>query len=256
MREHSALDRLVAPGGIRPLYQPIYMLGEPAMPPVLFGFECLSRGPAGTNFEKAPVLFDYVRLKRQEALVDRICVATALGELPLLDPVTRVCLNVHASALARDHGFVDFLSHALDDSRLYPGRVIIDVVHPDAMYDGDGFRAAVARLRDLGVAIAIDDIGSGAANFKMLLDVAPEYMKLDRGIVSGCHSDPRRRAMVESLVALAAKLDSAVIAEGIECDDDLMMIELLGVDIVQGFLLAEPMSGRETPQHFISSIAV
>ncbi len=256
MTGHSALDRLVAPGGIRPLYQPIYMLGEPAMPPALFGFECLSRGPSGSNFEKAPVLFEYVRLKRQEALFDRICIAAALGELPEMDSAMRVCLNVHASTLARDNGFTDFLSRSLDDARLYPTRVIIDVAHPDSMYDGDGLAAAVAKLRKLGIAIAFDDIGAGAANFKMLLELAPDFMKLDRCIISGCHADPRRRAMVETLVSLASRLDSTVIAEGIESDDDLMMVELLGVGIVQGFLLAQPMSGRETPKVFIGSIAV
>jgi EAL domain-containing protein (putative c-di-GMP-specific phosphodiesterase class I) len=243
MKEHSALDSLLAPGGIRPLYQPLYALthGDPQ----LFAFECLSRGAQGTNFEKAPVLFEYVRLKRQEALVDRICIATALEQLPPMPPGTKVCVNVHASTLARDPGFIDFLARAIQKADLHPARVIVDVIQHAPSHDGDGFALAVKRLRTLGVAIALDDVGVGASNFKMLLDVSPDYLKLDRCIVDGCSEDSKRCAVIESLVELATRLHSTVVAEGIETDDDLVIVQSLGVRIVQGFLLALPMEGRK-----------
>jgi len=243
MKEHSALDALLAPGGIRPLYQPLYAFtnGDPH----LFAFECLSRGPHGTNFERAPVLFEYVRLKRQEALVDRICISTALEQLPSMARDTKVCVNVHASTLARDAGFIDFLTRAIRKAELHPARVIVDVIQHAPSHDGDGFALAVTRLRSLGVAIALDDVGVGASNFKMLLDVAPDYLKLDRCIVDGCHDDSKRCAVIESLVQLASRLHSTVVAEGIETDDDLVIVQSLGVRIVQGFLLASPMEGRK-----------
>jgi len=256
MKEHSALDALLAPGGIRPFYQPLYALthGDPR----LFAFECLSRGPQGTNFEKAPVLFEYVRLKRQEALVDRICIATALEQLPVMSRETKVCVNVHASTLARDAGFIDFLARAIQKADLHPARVIVDVIQHAPAHDGDGFAHAVTRLRTLGVAIALDDIGVGASNFKMLLDVSPDYMKLDRCIVDGCHDDSKRCAVIESLVELASRLNSTVVAEGIETDDDLVIVQSLGVKIVQGFLLALPAEGRKLvtcPSLSASSVA-
>jgi len=243
MKERSALDALLAPGGIRPLYQPLYALtnGDPH----LFAFECLSRGPHGTNFERAPVLFEYVRLKRQEALVDRLCIATALEQLPAMASSTKVCVNVHASTLARDAGFIDFLVGAMQKADLHPARVIVDVIQHAPAHDGDGFALAIRRLRHLGIAIALDDIGLGASNFKMLLDVVPDYMKLDRCIVDGCHDDSKRCAVIESLVELASRLHSTVVAEGIETDDDLVIVQSLGVRIVQGFLLAAPMEGRK-----------
>ncbi|HEX8616303.1 MAG TPA: hypothetical protein VF911_01845, partial [Thermoanaerobaculia bacterium] len=72
MREHRALNTILEPGGISSVYQPImHVDGETR----LTGFECLSRGPKGTNFESAKVMFEYVRLKREETLVDRACVA-------------------------------------------------------------------------------------------------------------------------------------------------------------------------------------
>jgi len=242
MKEHSALDALLAPGGIRPRYQPLYALtnGDPH----LFAFECLSRGPQGTNFERAPVLFEYVRLKRQEAMVDRLCIATALEQLPPMPPETKVCVNVHASTLARDSGFIDFLSRANEKAGLHPARIIVDVVQHAPSHDGDGFALAVTRLRNLGVAIALDDIGVGASNFKMMLDVGPDYMKVDRCIVNGCHGDAKRRAVIESLVQLASRLHSEVVAEGVETDDDLVVVQSLGVKIVQGFLLAHPLEGK------------
>src|SRR5207247_3075652 len=67
----------------------------------LYGFECLTRGPRGTNFESPDVLFDYVRLKRQEIVVDRACIAAGLRNLPHLDGQVRISINVHASTLGR-----------------------------------------------------------------------------------------------------------------------------------------------------------
>ena len=64
MTDHSALNTILQPGGITPLYQPIVHVSNGHTQ--IRGVECLSRGPKGTNFESAQVLFDYVRLKREE----------------------------------------------------------------------------------------------------------------------------------------------------------------------------------------------
>ena len=62
--------------------------------------------------------------------------------------------------------------------------------------------------------IALDDVGLGHSNFQMMVDAKPDYFKLDRYFVHGCHRDKYRRAVVASVAKLAEELDSSVVAEG------------------------------------------
>ncbi|HKS21440.1 MAG TPA: EAL domain-containing protein [Thermoanaerobaculia bacterium] len=245
--EHSALDRLLAPGGITPMYQPIYEVGDGA--PQLYGYECLSRGPRGTNFESPDVLFDYVRLKRQEIVIDRACIAAALRNLPHLDNGVRVSINVHASTLGRDPSFTEFLANTCRDTRVAPSHVTVEIVEHAPPWDNDAFQRALALLRQLGASIALDDVGLGQSNFKMLLDASPEFLKLDRYFVDGCTKDPKRRAVISSIEELARRFGARVIAEGVETEEDLATVREIGVSLVQGFLFSKPMTAVELTVH-------
>jgi len=245
--EHSALDRLLAPGGITSVYQPIYIVSDDA--PELYGFECLSRGPRGTNFESPDVLFDYVRLKRQEIVVDRACIAAGLRNLPHLDSDVRISINVHASTLGRDPSFTEFLAATCRDTRIAPSRVTVEIVEHAPPWDSEAFLRALASLRQLGTSIALDDVGLGQSNFKMLLDASPEFLKLDRYFVDGCTHDPKRRAVIGSIEELARRFGARVIAEGVETEEDLLTVRALGVSLVQGFLFSKPLSALELTVH-------
>lgn len=245
--EHSALDRLLAPGGITPVYQPIYLVSDDA--PELYGFECLTRGPRGTNFESPDVLFDYVRLKRQEIVVDRACIAAGLRNLPHLDGEVRISINVHASTLGRDPSFTEFLAATCRDTGIVPSRVTVEIVEHAPPWDSEAFLRALASLRQLGTSIALDDVGLGQSNFKMLLDASPEFLKLDRYFVDGCTHDPKRRAVIGSIEELARRFGARVIAEGVETEEDLLTVRALGVSLVQGFLLSKPLSALELTVH-------
>lgn len=233
---------LLAPGGISPVYQPVYDLrnGREA-----HSYECLSRGPRGSNFESAKVLFDYVRLKREESLIDRACIAAALRSVNLLGPSACVSVNVHASTLGRDHGFVSFLRRTTAEASLPMDQVTVEVVEHAPPWDGVSFLAALDEIRASGARIALDDVGLGQSNFKMILDVGADYLKLDRYFVDGCHRDVRRQAVIQALQQLASRFGAKIIAEGIETVDDLNFIERLGINLVQGFLFAPPFTPDE-----------
>ena len=119
MSEHSALNSILRPGGITTLVQPIVRRAGGGATQ-LHAVECLSRGPKGTNFEATRVLFDYVRLKGEETLVDRACISTAFQEVSLLPADLPLHVNVHASTLGRDSAFVSFLRGSADKNRIEP----------------------------------------------------------------------------------------------------------------------------------------
>ena len=239
MREHRALNTILEPGGITSVYQPIMQVGDGA--PRLAGFECLSRGPKGTNFESARVMFEYVRLKREETVVDRACVAAALASAPKSD----LTVNVHASTLQRDADFPDFLCATADANGLTCAQLTVEIVEHAPPWDSSTFAAALDRLRSSGLRVSLDDVGLGQSNFKMILDVRPDYLKLDRYFVDECHLDANRRAVIECVANLAAHFGAQVIAEGVDSKEVAETLQRYGVRLMQGFLFAEPLSGEE-----------
>jgi EAL domain-containing protein (putative c-di-GMP-specific phosphodiesterase class I) len=230
------LDAILGPGGLRVYFQPIIELrGEERR---VHGFECLARGPKGTNLESADVLFDYVRRKREESLVDRACVRTAFEEARHAPGSTQLSINVHASTLGRDHEFLVFLGDVADCSAISLRDVTVEIVEHAPPWDGHSFLGALDGLRRIGVRIGLDDVGLGQSNFRMILDCRPDYFKVDRYFALGCAKDPYRQAVLESIHELARKFGGRVVVEGVEDAHDLAAISGIGIELVQGHLFA------------------
>ncbi len=238
--DSTLLDQILEPGRLSVVFQPMFEVGTSR--PQLFALECLIRGPKDTNVERPNVLFDYVRRKRAEAAVDRACIATALAAASGLPGDPRLSLNVHASTLGRDPGFQSFLLDRARDARIDPTRLVVEIVEHSPPLDVPSFRRALTQLRDAGIAIALDDVGLGQSNYKMILDVRPEIYKLDRYLVSGAWADPYRQVILDSLARMVRRLEARAVAEGVENHHELVAVEAAGIDLVQGFLLARPLS--------------
>lgn len=253
MPEHRALDAILQPGGITPVFQPICAVRNGDWS--VASFECLSRGPKGTNLEAANVLFDYVRLKREETLVDRVCITAALSASRALPPDTHLGLNVHASTLGRDPGFVDFLRATADDHSVAFNRLTIEIVEHAPPWDGHSFLAVLDRLRHLGAKIALDDVGLGQSNFKMLLDVHPDFMKIDRYFIERCAEDENRQAVIEMVTRLARRFGARVVAEGVEDQATIDALKRLDISLMQGFFFSAPLETHEIPAFYESASA-
>ena len=234
----TLLDTLLTAGRLTSLFQPIVRLHEDTVIP--YAYECLTRGPAGTNLERADVLFHYVRRKGAESAVDRACIATALRRVRHATSEILLSFNVHAATLSGDRGFPLFLLQELERATIDPRDVIIEIIEHSPAWRTAEIRASIAELRSAGVRIALDDIGLGHSNYRMILDVEPNYFKLDRYVVSGCHQDSRRIAVIASLARLAFELRGFVIAEGIDDLRDVEPLTACGVELFQGFLFGEP----------------
>lgn len=243
-----ALEKILAPGGITPVYQPIVDTTSGTVA----GYECLSRGPKGTNFESAKVLFEYVRLKHEEPIVDRACVSAALAHAP----AEMLAVNVHASTLVRDRDFIDFLCTTAKEHGVSCERMTVEIVEHAPSWDGATLVAALDRLRNTGMQISLDDIGLGQSNFKMILDVRPDFLKIDRYFVESCHLDRHRRAVIESVAHLASHFDAQLIAEGVDCEEAVEALRGLGVSLMQGHWFGapepQPRTQRPRPVRFAS----
>ncbi len=89
--------------------------------------------------------------------------------------------------------------------------------------------------------LAIDDFGTGYSSMEQLQRIPFSELKIDRAFVRGASTDPFARAILESNVQLARKLDMTVVAEGVETREDWDLVTEVGCDQVQGYYIARPM---------------
>jgi EAL domain-containing protein (putative c-di-GMP-specific phosphodiesterase class I) len=234
----TLLSKILTPGAISTVFQPIYKETAAGFVPVIL--ECLSRGPASTNAVHAGVFFEYAQLKAAETLVDRACIAAALNAVATIEPPTAFSLNVFAATLVRDTGFVPWIADQLHRLDLNPSNLIFEIVEHGEAWDTQAFVAGVREIRALGASLALDDLGLAHSNFQRILECDPEFLKLDQCIVRNCDRDSRRQALLRSLVLLAGDLGSRLIAEGVETREELTTVRSHGIAFFQGFLFSTP----------------
>jgi EAL domain-containing protein (putative c-di-GMP-specific phosphodiesterase class I) len=123
-----------------------------------------------------------------------------------------------------------------------PRRIIVELTEHVGIEDYPALRRASKALRRIGCKVALDDTGTGFASLSLLLEVAPEVIKLDRAMTRDIDSDPVRRALARALVAFGEEVGAEVNAEGIETAAELAVLIDLGIRYGQGFHLARPGS--------------
>jgi len=237
------LNEILATDALTVVFQPVVeMIGERLQ---LHMLECLTRGPSDTNAGRADVMFEYVRRKRVEPVVDRACILVGLHAAAKLPGNPHLSFNTHASTLGRDPDFPAVLVAMADDVGIDPTRITIEIIEHAHGWDGVTFDRALRNLRSLGARIALDDVGLGHSNYQMMIDTHPQYLKIDRYFVHGAHADLDRRAVLDSIAQLGLKLGARVVAEGVEETRDLMPLTDAGIDLAQGYLFAKPLTAPE-----------
>jgi len=160
------------------------------------------------------------------------------------DETLRMSLNITAEdfALGEVTGRVRAL---LAQSGFAADRLTLEITEQSLIGDFGASARALKALADDGVQIALDDFGTGYSNFRALKVLPLDTLKLDRSLVRDIAHDPRDRAIVAAMIAMARALDLKVIAEGIETEAQLAILAEEGCDLFQGFLRAGPVSPEE-----------
>ncbi|HEU4521563.1 MAG TPA: EAL domain-containing protein [Thermoanaerobaculia bacterium] len=251
--QRVSLRDLIAGDRIEVQFQPIFDISVGTHP---WAVEALAHGPAETTFGTAAVLFDYVRLKHEEIGTDRHCVLTAIREASKLPGDVRISLNVHAVTIEKDEGFADFVAAGARQCGIDPKRLILEIVEQSRYWRTEAVQRGIVRLRRQGLAVALDDIGRGFCNYQMIVDLQPEYLKLDRYFVHGCAEERARIAVLRSIHGLARDIGAQVVAEGVETLDELATVRSVGIGLAQGFVLARPMPVEDMAMQLAPPCAV
>jgi EAL domain-containing protein (putative c-di-GMP-specific phosphodiesterase class I) len=124
--------------------------------------------------------------------------------------------------------------------RLPAGRVVVEITEHTPATDYPTLNRELRELRSLGVRIAVDDTGAGYASLRHILQLSPDIIKLDISITRGIQDVPANRALASALVTFAHEIGADLIAEGVESSAEAATLAELGIDLVQGFLVARP----------------
>lgn len=173
--------------------------------------------------------------------------ATALAEVahwPAALGDLTVAINVSAGDLARPGFAHDWLARAaaLD---VDPARLTVEVTEHELIADLPAAAGLLATLRAAGVAVALDDFGSGYSSIAYLKALPLDYLKIDGGLAADLLGPPRDQIVVRHVVAMARELGLGVIGEGIETEVHRALLADAGATHYQGFLCAEPLDSAE-----------
>lgn len=227
-----------------PYFQPKVCLKSGA----ILGVETLARWDGGTRGILGPGAF--IPVAEDCGLIDsmtRIIFAGAMSQAAqwaLAGLNLRVAVNFSVETL-NDLSLVDFIVSCADEYGIGLDSITVEVTESRLMEDLAAALEVLSRLRMKGVELSIDDFGTGYSSMEQLKRLPLSELKIDREFVSGASSDAWAHAILESSVNLAHKLNMVTVAEGAETDEDWRLLGGLGVDQVQGFLIARPMPGPE-----------
>ena len=166
--------------------------------------------------------------------LERLAVRRALPLLDLLEPEQFLTVNLSPAAAAT------LSVRAATYANLPLSRLVVEITE-HSMIDGyDDLRELLRPLRQRGLRVAVDDAGAGYASLRHVVELRPDFIKIDRDLIHGIADDHARRVTVSAFVLLALDLNATVIAEGLEQPRDLATLCDLGVDAAQGYLLGKP----------------
>ncbi|MCZ6465038.1 MAG: EAL domain-containing protein [Proteobacteria bacterium] len=213
----------------------------------VFGYEALARGPEGTDLHSPMALF---ALAAQENLIfelDCLCRASGLEGAIDYPSGTKLFLNIRPTTLHDPNFRAERLIETLARCELQPSDVVFEISEQESIDNFDAFREIRDYYRGLGFQIALDDTGAGYAGLEALLEIEPEFIKVDRSFVSGVDQDPARQDMLRALQSVARKTGAQIVGEGLDTLEELEMLGELGFDFGQGWLFGKPTPLRARP---------
>ena len=216
------------------LFQPIVHAKDSAV----FGYEILTRGPAGSSFRNSDMLFSFAREAKLAWALEAIALEGALKRLRQVDLLDRkFLLNLEAEMFGesefRIHEMVSYFAE-------HRGHFVFELTERAAIEDYAQFRELLNEFREKGIEVAIDDAGSGYASLEAIAALAPDYLKITKSLVSTLYDEPIKQDLVKMLVELAGKIGAKTLAEGIETYEEYETCRDLGIDLIQGYYFAHP----------------
>lgn len=231
------LKKLILQKNLSIHFQPIVSLSLGKV----FGYEALTRGPTDSHFYLPDRLFNFAEsegyLYSLEKVTRELAICNSKG---YLDPHQKLFININ-SQIINDPGFnPGYTSVLLEKYNLSSKNIVFEITERSAIHDFSAFKQVLEHYKSQGFQIAIDDAGAGYSSLQAISELRPDYIKVDRSLIQGIDQNKVKEKLLETFVSIARKMNSKVIAEGIETIEELRKITRMGVHFGQGYIFAKP----------------
>jgi diguanylate cyclase (GGDEF)-like protein len=233
------LPRALAANELELHYQPI-VSSQGAR---IVGVEALLRWTHATRGVIGPAVF--IPVAEQMGLMDTLgafVLRRALSEAKRW-PDLYVAVNL-SPLQVRDRAIVDLVRSALAESGVPPSRLMLEITEGVLIDNPDEMIRRMEDLHALGVRIALDDFGSGYSNLGYLQRFPLDKLKIDRSFVTALGKSANGGVIIQAIVALGRALGMTVVVEGVETEQQRVLLRLAGCDEMQGYLFARPAPAK------------
>jgi EAL domain-containing protein (putative c-di-GMP-specific phosphodiesterase class I) len=207
-------------------------------------------GPSGHRTDSAGAFLAVAESDRAtiDALTDWV-VGTAVSAYQMLaehDITVPLAINISAHNL-HDLTLPDRIERCLRAGGMPTRHLCLELTESAAFKDASRTMDILSRARLKGMALSIDDFGTGYSSLRLLRQMPFSEIKIDQSFVSEVTTSRDSRAIVKSIIDLAANMEMGCVAEGIETEETANLVEQLGVLNLQGYLIARPMPAAAVP---------
>jgi EAL domain-containing protein (putative c-di-GMP-specific phosphodiesterase class I) len=235
-RRRQELTALVLAGEVTSVYEPIVDVGSKTV----FGYEALARGPVDSEFHGAVSLFSSAEHEGLVFELDCLCRQSGLRGAEGLPSGTKLFLNVRPTTIHDPSFQPEALIRTLAKSRLAPSDVVFEISEQESIRSFDVFREVRDEYGKLGFQFALDDTGAGYASLQSVIELEPEFIKVDRAFITGIDQDPARQALLRALHTVSREIGARIIGEGLDTLEELATLGQLGIPFGQGWLFGKP----------------
>jgi EAL domain-containing protein (putative c-di-GMP-specific phosphodiesterase class I) len=235
-RRRQRLFDLVLEGNVRSVYEPIVDVTARTV----YGYEALTRGPEGSDLFSPGALFASAEEEDLLFQLDCLCRQSGLDGARDFPRESKLFLNVRPTTIHDPNFQAESLGRTLERCNLQPSDVVFEISEQESIENFSIFREVRDYYGKLGFEIALDDVGAGYASLESVMELVPEYIKVDRAFVAGIDEDPMRQELLRALQAVAEKIDARIIGEGLDTLEELETLRRLGISFGQGWLFGKP----------------
>ncbi|MFA7166417.1 MAG: EAL domain-containing protein [Desulfoplanes sp.] len=237
---------------IKVAYQPIFSID----PLYIYGFEALARWRHPEKGIIGPDVF--IPLAEETGLIQTLglhILDTACSTLSRWqqayapEPPLVMTVNLSAKQLAHPH-IVDQVDQAMKKHGISGPMLKLEITESIFMEHPHTSRMVLDRLKKLGVYLAVDDFGTGYSSLSYLQKLPVDTLKVDRSFIIDLQINPKSRAIMQAILALAHSMGKDVIGEGVETEEQFAILKEMGCEKVQGFYLSKPLY-REEAETFL-----
>ena len=243
------LEAVISRRVLQVLFQPILDLVNGR----ILGYEALIRGPSDGPLHAPDALFGAAALLGRVVQLDAACVQAILEAAVERRLGGLLFVNVSPASLLHPDFSAEAIQSWLRRHGLASSQVVLEITESMPGFEYALLRETVERLRDMGLGIAMDDLGEGSSSLRLWSEIKPGYVKLDKHFVAGIHQDPHKVHFVRSIQQLADNAAAQIIAEGVEQSSELRLVRELSIRYGQGYLIGRPAA---LPTHVPSAEAM